>query len=350
MCPPGVDQTERCGQNWSLLAPLLEERQPGFGRYSFFMNRDEGKKEPTFRVFDRLVSNTDVSKSGLALFELSPTASSSVLESLPAEMIRMVISECGLTFRDIIAFAACSKSLWNHSISYVMASSAEGTWVNTPLVCVGTYLKSLPPALYEYYPDMEQQELDFKEKRIAGYNRGTCPARRWNYSIGRGEEEDWDTRAAWIRAYERVSKQEQGSLSLVTKKMIMLAVFGKGYQSGTCWLLRNLTTKEYLRCELGNTEKGNIYAHLDQTPSLSLDCAFFMQTFWTREGGINQETPKGGDWAAHKFDVVARARERDVLASGYTDVTNNIILASKESSARMLFDFSHNNFSRVRKE
>lgn len=350
MCPPGVDQTERSGQNWSLLAPILEQRQPGFGGYSFFLNRDKEKKEPTFRVFDRLVPNVDVSESDLARFELSSSASSSVLESLPSEMIRMVISECGLAFCDIISLAACSKSLWNHAMSYVMASSAQGTWVNTPLVCVGTYLTSLPPALYEYYPDMEQQELDFKENRFDGYNRGTCPARRWNYSITRGQEEDWDTRAAWIRAYERLSEQEQGNLPLETKKMIIRAVFGKGSQSGTCWLLRNLTTKEYLRCELANTEKGNIYAHVDQTPSLSLDCAVFMQTYWTRKGGINEETPRGGDWAAHKFDVVARTREGAVLASGYTDVTNNIILASKDSSARKLFDFGHNDFSSVRNE
>jgi hypothetical protein len=88
------------------------------------------------------------------------------------------------------------------------------------------------------------------------------------------------------------------------------------------WLLRNLTTNQYvtLKQRKQYLHKGS-YFHVDGIPSLSVDKALLMKISWSREVDSAMKG-KPCEWAGHCFDIVDIGSEP--LNEQWSDATADI--------------------------
>ena len=204
MCPPGVDQTTRTSERWTLLAPALEEK------YDITPDlEDEHTNRPdiskflrnnySWDAFEKLAQYARNGKKACSILSDLPRSDNNnhgtSLECLPAEIIRMIISDPILHPADVVSLGLTSHLLWTHALAHMASICSKGPWAETPLVCTGTWTISVPPAIHRLHPHIKQdEEVFFKRARIAGRwgpMRGVCPAREYNWvskMIHRSEE------------------------------------------------------------------------------------------------------------------------------------------------------------------
>jgi hypothetical protein len=99
----------------------------------------------------------------------------STLESLPAELLSTVLSDNSLSLDDLIAVGLTSQTMWTHVLNRISCLSRKSTWAGTPLICTGTYLKSVPQAVHTLEPDMKQQEEEFIARPGRGVRTSLLP-------------------------------------------------------------------------------------------------------------------------------------------------------------------------------
>jgi hypothetical protein len=194
MCPPGVDQTTRTSERWTLLAPALEEKyditpdledehayRPDISKFL--------RKDFSWVAFEKLAQHIRNGEKALSLLSgLSHSNTnhhSSPLECLPVELIRIIISNPILEPVDVVSLGLTSQLLWAHVLQHIAARCSKGPWADTPLVCTGTWTMSVPPAIHDLRPHMTQDEESFFTRAQNGGRRGpmrgTCPAREYNW-------------------------------------------------------------------------------------------------------------------------------------------------------------------------
>ena len=344
MCPPGVDQTFRSQQRWNVLTPLLKERID----LTIEPTHEYGDPTEPHRVsaglyrwsaFDKLaqhhVDDADMQSLLPKLSRRCRNDYTSALECLPSELLGIIISDSSLEPMDIIALGLCSETLWLHVIRNVQNSRREAPWANTPLICTGTYLTDVPPAIHSLYPDMAQREKEFNDRPGRGMrgaaSRGMCPARKWNWNaVSSYTESSADGTASWTRAFEAL--QERSGIrekeQLEVQRSLEVALRPRVTKVG--WILRKHTTQEYVTLESGGLgEHRSDDVHVEGTPWLTLDKALTVRICWSSPescrdptGTIdtNAETVRG-PWAGHKFDVV-----RDVeMGREWRDATAEVV-------------------------
>ena len=259
-----------------------------------------------------------------------------MLERMPPELLSIVLLQAGLAKADLIGLALCSQSLWmsvaHHAHSN--ASSASGSWVDTPILCTGTYLTDLPVSLYEQFPEIKQQEKTFN-----GY--GPCPPRRWNWaaiSSYKNIAED-DVRLEWANAFafHEVHSSIPAKLFIkLLRSFFQHALPGASLTNGSNWTLRNLSAKQYVSLKVVNAEGVGSMIHVKGDPALSLDKALLLRICWTsmndwRGEDANVKQLRRGSWAGHRFDVVRAIDAR--LGEDWCDVTRDLVKEGKKWKA-----------------
>ena len=194
MCPPGVDQTTRSSERWTLLAPALEEKYditPDLENEHMYRPDMSNflRNDFTRAAFDKLAWYKRNEEKALSLLSgLSHSHTnyySSSLECMPTETVRLIVSNSVLEPVDIISLGLASQLLWPHVLQHIASRSQKVPWAETPLTCTGTWTMSLPPAIHDLHPYIQQDEkLFFDRLRHTGRRgpmRGTCPAREYNW-------------------------------------------------------------------------------------------------------------------------------------------------------------------------
>lgn len=97
------------------------------------------------------------------------------------------------------------------------------------------------------------------------------------------------------------------------------------------WVLRNQTTKEYVRiCATSGCNGEDYVVHVSGARWLRLDGVLIMRICWTTAFGYVEELKRGvyylyrGKWAGHRFDIVM---QEDSLAKrdGWEDITAEVV-------------------------
>ena len=238
MCPPGTDQTTRTRQQWHILAPLVEEQYDitddcANGQHygtalDNFLNGDY-----TWDAFNKLVAGVpshvgDVEMMLAKLSRTSNASQASPIEALPNELLAMIFNDDALSISDVLGLGLCSKMLWQHSSSHIKAAVSTGSWTNTPLICTGTYLTDLPPAIHEIEPALQQQEEAWQARQDQvlpgqGMSRGPgmSPARLWNWdAVSKYRDITEDSTDKWLDAFDSVSYNEKNGIPLADKKIL----------------------------------------------------------------------------------------------------------------------------------
>ncbi|KAK3117156.1 hypothetical protein LTR53_001735 [Teratosphaeriaceae sp. CCFEE 6253] len=360
MCPPGVDQTCRSGQRWNLLSPAIAQRET--------LRRRNGEgvtpqrflsTEHDFGAFDKLARlPARIARASipiLAGFQDSRSIGDSrhgltPIERLPVELLGIVLADADLEPTDVIAVGMCSRELWAHALFHIQGDvvTHTGAWAGKPLLCSGTWLTDLPPAIYSRFPVAVEAEAKYQSRPVSVYGGGRsarswygpCPARVWNYSMLRSEDlEGQSVRLKWLKAFDAFSPGRIESADLVLTKRLDESLRGvvESHMSHEPqdWVLRNLDTQEFVRLQRSrlrnSTDADRILEssalHLAGAPWLSLAHALLLRICWGSVTGGREEGGKvaglvRGQWAGQCFDVV---EETEGLGAGWEDITSELI-------------------------
>ena len=279
----------------------------------------------------------------------------SPFESLPAEIISMILSDPSLDSRDIVSLGLSCRSLWTNVLEHVVRKCQTAPWAGTPLLCTGTWTMSLPPAIHALRPEIEQEEREFFSRPGRGPRgcpaRGMCPARRFNWNAY-GEYFDRNEHcnsSMWLDSFSAASQNAAAHQTYlnVLRQSLETVVVPKRSRLSTSWVLRNHTTKECISLKRGPPHsKQEQYVHVKGVPWLTLDKALLLRICWSAShadlgwgydddevGNVRQRvlsTVKRGTWAGHCFDVVPSTEHSKSSAEEWSDVTK---IAAKEAVA-----------------
>ena len=334
MCPPGTDQTERGAQQWQILAPRIKkvwrlEENRIFSDYSF--ERGVFQEERSCDLWFKLARSARVSCNSCA----PPTAcrSSSLavsrLESLPAELLALILQQSSLEKSDILALGLTSELLWLHVLQHIkkICRRAVAPLAGVEIACTGTYLTDLPKPFVK-------DDL-FKSSVRQTFRRGMCEARRINWAareeynaIDENPEETWRTA---FEAHNLTTAGIPGSVAMkMAGQFACTCSMPGGSDPDALWALRNLTTKEFVRCRPGTAFKGKHgYVDHPDMPQLRVDDVLLLRICWTKFHPRRDSKVlrfRCGAWAGHCFDIVPIEEASTVpRADGWKDRTDEVV-------------------------
>lgn len=330
MCPIGADQTERGPQRWQLLVPRLKQNQqlPLLSPYQDYkLLFDENGGWDAWSMLARPAARTNRTFSRGKYHSRGPV---SRLESLPAEILAMILSCPELSKDDIIALGMASETLWSHTIHYIdkdyRHSPSVGPWAGCEIACVGSYLTELPPSF-------EKDDLALNSVSITG-GGWMCIAREFNWaalseftSPGEDDEKEW--RGFFHHHATNQKNIPKTRLAQMSEDLLFVASTTGTSPIDAPWVLRNLTTKEFVRCLPRADYKGRrgLIDH-PEFKGLSVHDILTMRVCWTRPYRWDDFTSFNmcGQWAGHSFDIVALDDEnRLALREAWVDVTDAIV-------------------------
>ena len=342
MCLSGQDQTERRQQRWKILAPRVRQNlalpREGFRHRSapksLLFNEETDLDlwsklaKPAKQV--RYLQNREQSPQAVQRAKLSP------FESIPAELLSMVLGQSGLAKRDLIALALSSDVLSSHVLHHIESESktSKAPWAGHELACIGTYLTDLPEA-FETGNLFHSSVNDYGGPVIPCGNM--CLARAINHAtddvyklVPNDAEVEW--RAVFDEhASLMVSSLEYDRLFRLKTAILEILASRWSCTSDSAWMLRNLTTKQYVRCrptKPGGAQTGYVDHVRTRTNPLRVDHVLLMYICWTVMRGVRDD-PNGmgifrGVWAGHCFDIVSQ-QEVDMTREAWEDVTDDIV-------------------------
>lgn len=147
-----------------------------------------------------------------------------------------------------------------------------------------------------------------------------CTARRLNYAAWRAyEPAGLSQQAQWKAAFD----YQDGAIAKQLKADFLAAITTIPQVTLTeAWALRNLTTKEYIRCRFEiDTQRAFV-----ETESLrvSLEDVLLLRFCWT----LNDKPyylVERGSWAGHAFDIVLAEEEMPAMKQeGWEDITEDV--------------------------
>ena len=258
----------------------------------------------------------------------------SQLELLPAELLAMILSSSALKEKDIIAFGESSRTLWLHMLQHVHTASrkAAAPWAGVEMACVGNYLTELPEPFAK--EGLVESSVKISEW---GY---MCKARKLNYAMGREYRKPSPTpEVVWrnaFYAYRGLSHAPQLRLRLRKELTIASSTVPSTDNGNVTWALRDLTTKDYVRCR-SRIGKGGKRGYLDHSEMhwVRLDDVLMMYTCWSmppRSKDSRDAWKSQGAWAGHRFDIVALEGEGLPVGDGWLDITDAVAEEAKELS------------------
>jgi len=297
------------GQYWQIIAPHLRETLGGWGKLGEFFTGDSPSCLDFLLAVPVLPSDSHPDKDTPKQASLwedrlgavrskssgSPTAHSSFLD-LPTDVHHLIFQSDELEFLDLVSLSLVGPYFWRIGMKYVEALLRKTLfpWSGVAIICVGDYAEDFPEGLFT---EDEVEELDLDEQEPSLYNldcrkRSTEPAYSywfWNrklYTLLRCAEDLPEPDRSQARVMLELQKEQL-------------------YPEDRPWVLRNLTTREYVRAEAIALDPDDIcgpeiehrgFGHAilsricrSSDPSIAM----------CYEGDIHR-----GVWAGHAFDIV----------------------------------------------
>ncbi|CZR50344.1 uncharacterized protein PAC_00216 [Phialocephala subalpina] len=322
MCGKGVDQILRAAQRWAVLTPELNERHlmGNDGRIeiaqAFFTDKmDFDVWGALARPVLPVVQVKEVEKHD------DPPAPRSLgaLNILSTELVEMVVDAVSdLGESDLVALGLTCQGLWELVVHRVQKSyyKKAAPWTGKKIALQGSWSTSLPDSFNE--DSFAQKIVDDYEYRINKHvsrslfifmeAEGTAPRspKTREAALMNGMDEHLPQsrvpRRKWKEMWEQL-------------KCPVLFPLDRD------WVLRNLTTKEYV--------SASFTVGVIRVTKLRLVDALLLKIGWTDMPSWSDENIdiSQGDWAGHCFDIVTK----DVLASeegfeAWKDVTHDVAL------------------------
>ena len=369
MCQHGTKQSQEW-QSWQILAPRIRKMGRLFGKSGWPLPEHSPQSiiyHPN-RKYEFLSCNTWFTLARPAKFlpksraQLVPRKSDplhlSRLESLPAELLATILQQSSLEKNDILAVGLTSRWLWLHVLHHVgnVCRRMMAPLAGVEIACIGGLVEDFPKSFAE--DDLFKLSI----RPDAGIYR--CEPRKITATAFRRYEEiDKPPEEEWYTTFEALNPSAAGIPVSVAKSMAVeltsrcCGIWGS--DPDALWVLRNLTSKEFVRCRPGDLYKVShkpfhrygmspmplkiIRGYVDHPGTcsrISLDAVLMLRICWTRLSPWEEARGLGfyrGVWAGHCFDIVPFEEAATVpLVDGWKDSTDEVV-----KQARTVRDVLH---------
>ncbi|MCJ1378644.1 hypothetical protein MMC17_001743 [Xylographa soralifera] len=324
------------GQYWLIRAPQRKETSNNLGKFgqvlfssvsdclATILARPEVDIKLIKSIWQQRDYWRDMNRSKTLEFrEPKPILSLLCLPGLPSEILAMIVQV--LDYPSILKLAVTSSYFWKSCRSrlFVIQASLLGSWAGEKIVCLGDYVSASdhPPGMFT-----EQEKRDLSRTALP-YDEESDDVeedRRYNNSLSMIASETYREiqfsqsrkrrhlslspsciqRNLWPKAQSLPPDIEE---SLTRIKEIF-------YPEHRAFILRNLTTQEYVRAE-GITRHPE-YIHGPKIDRVGFGHVVLMRICWSSDSsGVSRRGINRGKWAGHRFEVTTVERhERSIKA------------------------------------
>lgn len=249
MCRPGADQTKRSPQQWRILAPRVRKMhklQPSPWDYDTSSREtNSNTAERAWDAWSKLAQPAPHSRKPTIRSSVRPRQANALsrFESLPAELVALILETPSLTESDILSLGLTCTSLWLHVLALVekKCRRAAAPLAGVEIACTGTYLTDLPESF-------AKDDLASSSIQMYTYlGRHTCEARKINWGAFSSYDAIPDPQNDWWAAWQAHETQilSAGISSTLAGEMAaqLLTTCSPHCASPDApWVLRDLTT------------------------------------------------------------------------------------------------------------
>ena len=248
-----------------------------------------------------------------------------------------------LEIEQVFILGLQSQHLWSVARRYLLThyASSYGTWAGKSIICVGSYMEST-----DYPPNLltESEKKELQE----GLNEGESPDNDYEYSDDGADFvpepinlyslagaryqpiEEWQSELGSRLISHAMNVGVWYGLSEFCKAQIRDELlryrFSEFYPKDQPWILRNLTTQEYVRSEAIAIKPE--YIHGPNIDVLGFGEVIFSRICWSTKANSDEFDAKlcRGPWAGHRFDITTLDRHNQGALKGaeWKDVSEEI--------------------------
>jgi hypothetical protein len=264
----------------------------------------------------------------------------STIESLPSEIVGLILKQLSLlTHHDVINFGISSPVLWRHVLAYlhVECTRASGALrgMEISLFCDVRY--DLPESFKRDNYALVDKILRRRHGRrhlgplLTAENLNKSPLLTDKYA------EMVTAPELWMRTFKENAEShfDRRVMSRLVDELhwaCKIVPFGEFIPDPRVWVLRNLSTMEYVRC-CRDAGGGGKVLRGEKPTRLAVEDVIFWQIqcsdapigYYGQEYSIT--TPRQGSWSGHCLDIVL-----------LDDVAGELLTSEKTNTARMWKD------------
>ena len=269
----------------------------------------------------------------------------SKLEELPTELLDMVFESLANEKIDVIALGLSSETLWSHALRHIERDSSRSMapFAGTEIVVLGSNHHDLPDSFNDKNLAISSVSPKVKKTMV-----GWFPEPFYDSATSQYEKIDGGTQSIWMNAWNNQTWSRL-FIPLHKGKILETELFAKcsprrNSSLDAVWILRNLTTKQYIRC-IPSSSQTETAAYLDHPNAgkLLVDDILMMKICWSRWKGFDDEdcVYRGvyrGVWAGHCFDIVEFDPDKlKAEDQGWNDCTDMIMEDFHELYERIFY-------------
>ncbi|KAI1194513.1 hypothetical protein F5X97DRAFT_311084 [Nemania serpens] len=252
-----------------------------------------------------------------------------ILSMLPPEIYYLIFDhmEC---IEDVVCFGFTHSYFWPFARSYLddHYKSFLGIWAGKNFVCIGNHIQP-----DDYPPDLfSAEELNKLRQRRVYTPTSRVPFALCHFADPKADhprtdfvDPRWEALDVFRRYFHRDDRG--GTRDVLKFKPRMIPTRSTYYPRDQPWVLRNLTTKEFVRAE-GIAIKPE-YVHGPNIELAGFGEVIILRTCWSGslcDIPINGTTGQPrGVWAGHRLDITTLAKHKSELDSAkWSDVSDKV--------------------------
>ncbi|KAJ5950008.1 hypothetical protein N7454_001592 [Penicillium verhagenii] len=240
------------------------------------------------------------------------------LESLPSKLHNLVFGSLD-DMDDILSFSLTSRYFWAVGLTHIedRIFSASAPWAGERIICVSDHSKpqDFPAGL------LSAKEQDDLEQLNRLHHLDTFTVKHpWKKIGGQSLSERLRERFEKWEAANPMSQADRTEILMGLKPELL-----EFYPRDQPWVLRNLTTKDYVLGEAIALKES--FVHGPQIDVLGFAEVLISRIAWSNwpiDVGHGRNISHG-KWAGHRFDIVPLTCVHKSSGQGWTDVSNELL-------------------------
>jgi hypothetical protein len=262
------------------------------------------------------------------------TSYAPTFSSIPTEVHRLIFNYTEF-IEDVICLSLTSRYFWSIGQGYIHDHYASflGAWAGENIVCVGEDVEpgDFPPGLFtmEEENELRQKSIVIPDESSPDRETYSEPLTLYHFTldIAAEMEERIDLYRESISTYMRCrDRGNHTDAAFKCQYSDIVVEESKYYPEDQPWILRNLTTKEFVRSEAIALRPEDIYG--PRIRGLGFGEVVMSRISWSTSSSVSMSDKSKihrGVWAGHRFDITTLARHIEETKGGeWRDVSEEV--------------------------
>lgn len=253
---------------------------------------------------------------------------------LPSDVYRLFFHHIEF-IEDVVCLGLASRHLWTFARDHIHAyyMSLLGRWAGENIVCVGEGVErgDYPPGMFsaEELDTLQQTTTNaYVDDDCIKYTMCNEPITLYHFALPSiSDMEKVDLQKESWRIYSHCeNRAKQDDPAFLARRSEIAVRYSTYLPRDQPWILRNLTTKEFVRSEAIALKPR--YIHGPDIQVLGFGEVVLSRICWSTSSSTGLHHTANisrGVWAGHRFDITTLARhEDDTKGVGWTDVSDEV--------------------------